>query len=240
MAFWSNKDASPARKYRFKMGPAGTNWWYVNSVTLPSFEINTGEYQLLNQKFKYPGIPTWNPVTISIIDTADSVEQVKKVLGAKDFDFLQEEGIEKGFTLGARAALDKLRQEEIEAEAQRKLENRFKAIDEVYYGELERAPADFGPVGAFSDPLNKRNARRLQAENNIFQATRKKIKGINSNDDNDFIIQQMGADGKTFRTWTLVNSFITSVNYGDLDYSSDDLVSIEIVVAYDYATTEKI
>ena len=65
MAFWSNKDASPARKYRFKMGPAGTNWWYVNSVTLPSFEINTGEYQLLNQKFKYPGIPTWNPVTIS-------------------------------------------------------------------------------------------------------------------------------------------------------------------------------
>ena len=89
------------------MGPAGTNWWYVNSVTLPSFEINTGEYQLLNQKFKYPGIPTWNPVTISIIDTADSVEQVKKVLGAKDFDFLQEEGIEKRMTLGVRNALVK-------------------------------------------------------------------------------------------------------------------------------------
>ena len=70
------------------MGPAGTNWWYVNSVTLPSFEINTGEYQLLNQKFKYPGIPTWNPVTISIIDTADSVEQVK-VFGfyQKTWDF---------------------------------------------------------------------------------------------------------------------------------------------------------
>jgi len=49
----------------------------------------------------------------------------------------------------------------------------------------------------------------------------------------------MKDDGSTLRTWTLVNSFIKSVNYGDLDYSSDDLVSIEITVAYDYATTEK-
>ncbi len=49
----------------------------------------------------------------------------------------------------------------------------------------------------------------------------------------------MKGDGSTFRTWTLVNSFISSVNYGDLDYSSDELVSIEIIVTYDYATTEK-
>ena len=49
----------------------------------------------------------------------------------------------------------------------------------------------------------------------------------------------MKSDGKTLRTWTLVNSFIKSVNYGDLDYGSDELVSIEIVVSYDYATTEK-
>lgn len=78
MAFWSSKDAAPAQKYRFTMGPAGSHWWYVNSVTLPSFEINTGEYQLLNQKFKFPGVPTWNPVTISLVDTADSVNAVKK------------------------------------------------------------------------------------------------------------------------------------------------------------------
>jgi hypothetical protein len=55
----------------------------------------------------------------------------------------------------------------------------------------------------------------------------------------NFVIEQMKDDGSTLRTWTLVNSFIKSVNYGDLDYSSDDLVSIEITVAYDYATTEK-
>ena len=142
------------------MGPAGTNWWYVNSVTLPSFEINTNEYQLLNQKFKYPGVPTWNPVTISIIDVAKSVEGLKKVLTDHGFSFLQEDGIKK--------------------------------------------------IASTDPEVSK-----------------------------DFIIEQMKDDGTTLRTWTLVNSFISSVNYGDLDYSSDELVSIEIIVTYDYATTEK-
>ena len=161
MAFWSNKDASPARKYRFKVGTTqNINWWYANSVTLPSFEINTNEYQLLNQKFKYPGVPTWNPVTISIIDVAKSVEGLKKVLTDHGFSFLQEDGIKK--------------------------------------------------IASTDPEVSK-----------------------------DFIIEQMKDDGTTLRTWTLVNSFISSVNYGDLDYSSDELVSIEIIVTYDYATTEK-
>tara|TARA_R110002012_G_scaffold113194_5_gene259183 strand:+ start:2277 stop:2753 length:477 start_codon:yes stop_codon:yes gene_type:complete len=158
MAFWSNKDTSPARKYRFKVGTAkNINWWYANSVSLPSFEINTNEYQLINQKFKYPGVPTWNDVTISIVDVADSVKEIKKLLKQYKFDFLQVEGIQKEF----------------------------------------------------------------------------------NNQGNDFVIEQMKSDGKALRTWTLVNSFIKSVNYGDLDYGSDELVSIEIVVSYDYATTEK-
>ncbi len=104
MAFWSSKDAAPAQKYRFTMGPAGSHWWYVNSVTLPSFEINTGEYQLLNQKFKFPGVPTWNPVTISLVDTADSVNAVKKVLMSKNFSFLQTDAIDKRMSASQREA----------------------------------------------------------------------------------------------------------------------------------------
>ena len=99
---------------------------------------------------------------------------------------------------------------------------------------------DFPKLGDPEPIIDKRQREQKLKEAELRIASSKKIKGIKSNDDNDFIIQQMGADGKTFRTWTLVNSFVTSVNYGDLDYSSDDLVSIEIVVAYDYATTEKI
>ena len=226
MAFWSNKDASPARKYRFKMGPAGTNWWYVNSVTLPSFEINTGEYQLLNQKFKYPGVPTWNPVTISIIDTADSVDKVKKFLVSKDFDFLQMDGLEKKMTNATREALRKTKKGELD-QAQ---ERRATDIKEIADIRLTRVSPAVGKT------VKRKRDQALAAN---AAAVDKAKKAVNPSDDLDIIIEQMGADGKTFRTWTLVNSFITSVNYGDLDYSSDDLVSIEISVAYDYATTEK-
>ena len=38
--------------------------------------------------------------------------------------------------------------------------------------------------------------------------------------------------------WTLKNAFIKSVKFGDLDYSSDDLVNIDIGIAYDYAILE--
>ena len=35
--------------------------------------------------------------------------------------------------------------------------------------------------------------------------------------------------------WTLKNAFIKGVKFGDLDYSSEDLVGIDIDVVYDYA-----
>ncbi len=233
MAFWSNKDASPARKYRFKMGPAGTNWWYVNSVTLPSFEINTGEYQLLNQKFKYPGVPTWNPVTISVVDTVESVENIKKVLGSKNFDFLQEDGLEKRMTLGARGELTKAVQSDLDKKIEALKENFDKEKEKILENEKVFS------LGSSKQLIAKKLLERQQKEAELKAASIKKAKGIAPSDDNDFIIEQMDGTGKTFRTWTLVNSFITSVNYGDLDYSSDELVSIEITVAYDYATTEK-
>lgn len=51
-----------------------------------------------------------------------------------------------------------------------------------------------------------------------------------------FIIQRLDDAGKIQDTWTLINPFIKSVKYGDLDYSSDDLLEITITVAYDSAT----
>ena len=202
MAFWSNKDTSPARKYRFKVGTAkNINWWYANSVSLPSFEINTNEYQLINQKFKYPGVPTWNDVTISIVDVADSVKEIKKLLKQYKFDFLQVEGIQKVYT---------------------RTLNQFKA-DKFKPSPIDTARSPY--VNDTSEEALTRDLSQAQKEFN--------------NQGNDFVIEQMKSDGKTLRTWTLVNSFIKSVNYGDLDYGSDELVSIEIVVSYDYATTEK-
>ena len=51
-----------------------------------------------------------------------------------------------------------------------------------------------------------------------------------------FNIQKLNADGETIETWELINPFIKSIKYSDLDYSSDDLVEVSITVAYDSAT----
>ena len=49
-------------------------------------------------------------------------------------------------------------------------------------------------------------------------------------------IQKLNAAGTTIETWKLINPFIKSIKYGDLDYSSDDLLEITLTVAYDSAT----
>ena len=63
----------------------------------------------------------------------------------------------------------------------------------------------------------------------------KKPKHTNNNFTN-VLIQQLRADGQPHETWELINPFIKSVNFGELDYSSDDLLEITITVAYDSAT----
>jgi|TARA_R110002126_G_scaffold34124_1_gene106050 hypothetical protein len=83
MTFWSEREKiiEPVRPYRFRIMDAGVDlsaagadsgyWWWAKSVTKPSFEISKEEYQLINHKFKYPGILTWKDVSIKIIDYKD-------------------------------------------------------------------------------------------------------------------------------------------------------------------------
>ena len=234
MSFWSSANISPATKYRFKMGPAGNVWWYTNTVTLPSFEINTNEYQLLNQKFRYPGVTSWNPVTINIVDVADSFEQIKKILGFQNFEFFQQDSIQKG--LGS----------EVREAALAGIDTELEAAIVESNAKRDREQAGIGSgTGEISELFLQQRGIPLPAEaaqdreRNLRAAAELKKRGLSPVEDNDLIIQQIKDDGKVLRTWTLVNSFVSSVNYGDLDYSSDDLVSIEIVVTYDYATTDK-
>lgn len=51
----------------------------------------------------------------------------------------------------------------------------------------------------------------------------------------DVIITILKSDGQPVETWTLKNPFIKSAKYGDLDYSSDDLRTVEMTFRYDWA-----
>jgi len=48
-------------------------------------------------------------------------------------------------------------------------------------------------------------------------------------------IQQIGPDGETIEEWELINAWIKDVKFGELDYTSDEMVDVELELRYDYA-----
>lgn len=74
MSFWTEPSLEPKRNFRFKLTDGeGDQWWWVKTVDKPSFEISNSEYQLINHKFRYPGIATWKPITITIADVGKRI-----------------------------------------------------------------------------------------------------------------------------------------------------------------------
>jgi len=86
MTFWnvSGKDAlQPKRNYRFRFRDGdGTAWWWAKTVDKPSFDISSNEYQLINHKFKYPGIATWKPISLTVVDVGDAINLIYTELEA--------------------------------------------------------------------------------------------------------------------------------------------------------------
>lgn len=76
MTFWNlsgDKALQPKRNYRFRLNDGRSNWWWAKSVDKPSFDVSNNEYQLINHKFKYPGIATWKPISITVVDVGDVI-----------------------------------------------------------------------------------------------------------------------------------------------------------------------
>ena len=48
-------------------------------------------------------------------------------------------------------------------------------------------------------------------------------------------IQMLDPTGVAVQKWVLINAFITTANFGALDYGSDTLSEIDITLRYDYA-----
>ena len=48
-------------------------------------------------------------------------------------------------------------------------------------------------------------------------------------------IRQLDAEGNIRETWELHNTWIKSIDFGSLDYTSDELVEITLQLRYDFA-----
>lgn len=81
-------------------------------------------------------------------------------------------------------------------------------------------------------------ATRLQTISKIKEGRATAGHSSNVNDGGalgDIIISVMDSNGKEVEKWTLKNPLIMSAKYGDLDYSNDELKTVEIGLKYDWA-----
>ena len=163
MAFWSTNNVEPTRQYRFTISDGLGVWWWAKSIEKPSFDVDSQEYKLINHKYKYPGVVTWNDVKISIVDVGKKVDELYKSLLISGYD--------------------------------------------------PEAGQIFSPVDGIS-----KTAAADQFRNT-----------------GNFKIHQIDSNGKALEEWELKNPWIKTVTFGSLDYSSDELVTLDITVSYDWA-----
>lgn len=52
----------------------------------------------------------------------------------------------------------------------------------------------------------------------------------------DIQIQILSPSDVPIATWTLIGAFANSINFGDLDWSAEEVVQPTMVISYDYAT----
>ena len=75
-------------------------------------------------------------------------------------------------------------------------------------------------------PINQQNASQTITKAGAVQAA-----------GNQIFLEQLGRnDADVVEKWTLVNPWIKNVDFGDLDYSNEEMVQIQLTLVYDYAT----
>ena len=163
MAFWSTNNVEPTRQYRFTISDGKGVWWWAKTIDKPAFDIDSQEYKLINHKYKYPGVVTWQDIKITIVDVGKKVDELYTSL------------LKSGYSPKA---------------------------DEI-----------FSPVDGIAKTV----------ASDQFKNT------------GNFQIHQIDSNGKVLEEWKLNNPWIKSVTFGFLDYSNDELVTIDITVAYDWA-----
>ena len=52
---------------------------------------------------------------------------------------------------------------------------------------------------------------------------------------NDMYLMQINAEGNPIESWTLINPFITAVNFGQANYGTEEIMTISLTLRYDYA-----
>lgn len=177
MPFWSDSRMSPKLSYRWLLdigGGPGTSIanYTVRSFQKPSFTVGVSEYLNINDLAYKPGIVSWTPIDVTLVDPENTFENNSKIL----YRIIQESGYVK----------DPRNAEQFPASAIVK----------------KRNSSLLGGGGAYGGLIT---------------------------------FTQIDSHGDAVETWTLWNPFISSINFGQANYASDELMTISVQIYYDFA-----
>ena len=116
MTFWTEAALEPKRNFRFKLIDGDqTTWWWAKSVDKPSFEVSNNAYQLINHKFNYPGITTWKPISMTVVDVGDTINLLIDELGSLGY-INPSDGTMEGLAKDNKGFIDGLSIEQLDAD----------------------------------------------------------------------------------------------------------------------------
>lgn len=75
----------------------------------------------------------------------------------------------------------------------------------------------------------------LPTREEVAQSSISKVGAINAGV-GDPKLTQIDAEGKPVEEWTLHNSFLTAVDFGEVSYDNDEILNYTLTLAYDYAS----
>jgi hypothetical protein len=249
MAFWNSYSLTPKIKSKFivkvlyfdpKERKLKTHVIKtVKTISKPSVEVATKEFKLINHYFNYPGLAKWSPITITFVDMAGVNPKMQE-----QFLTSQGTGLEAGALTDTGQWLYNLL-----TESGYRNPNETGVVDKPDSSGIAKAiPRGKDSIyGGTESPIKHIIIQQIDSgEQDIFSS-----KGIGKDNwdqagKNLELYQGKKnpngptASPKALKTvvteeWKIFNPIIKSIKWGDLDYSSDDLVEYTLDLVYDYA-----
>ena len=220
MTWWTTAATEPKRKSRFLVEIAsGFFLPNVKTCTKPSATVDIKEFQLINHKFKYPGIVSWGDIKITMIDMRGSIPESagerRRAFG---------EGPPDEFALDTSLLL-------------------WKMLKHTGYNFPTN---EEGVIACSGDNLRTLSAPEKASTiangfgTGLYEDIDTGPAGVGSRTNRQAVkIYSIGPDGVTVEKWTLHNPQIKAINWGDLAYESDEFVEYSIDIAYDWAEHDK-
>jgi hypothetical protein len=248
MAFWNDPTrALPKQQHRWVVSFSEKNFtnstrekggnfipfWYAKSVDRPSYEIKTVQAKhLYSNTFNFPTRVIWKPIKITLYDV--SMRKIKGDANNKNnsIDYLLKPYLSDGNTTIIES-------DGSGGESSFSTQLFFyKFLQEAGYYNPEELSQPERLVRYRSYTFKNDMVAALVGKkdsNRDFKINNNKSEPVNTADWYTFDIKELDPEGNTRETWKLYNPIISDVSFDKLDYSAENVLTINATIAYDWA-----